>query len=306
MTMKKSPDVFEKEVRQVWGDRVELLTPYTRCADKVLVRFKECGHECWKNPNKLLAGQGCGMKECHYGLISKARTKTTEQFKQDLASRGLRYELLSEYVGVQEQITVKNLKCGHVYSAQADNILCGSGCPVCHGFKDTAMFKAQVEERYPGEYTILGEYVNNRTNILVRHNRCGYEWAVNPKGLLQEHRCPNCNKSTGEYKIERFLKAHDLNYQPQYTFDDCRNKRPLPFDFAVFDGGTTKLIEFDGTHHYRKFKGWGEKSVLSTVQEHDEIKNKYCETHNIPLLRIPYWKRDYMDPILAKFLNVKL
>lgn len=306
MSEKKKPEVFDQEVRNVWGDKVELLTPYTRGKDKVLVRFKECGHECWKSPNKLLAGQGCGVKECHYGLLSRNKTRSSEQYLADLTAKGYHYELVSEFKGVGKKITVKNLDCGHTYTASAANILYGSGCPVCHGMKDTEGFKKYLQHKYPSEYTVLGEYVNNRTPVLVKHNHCGYEWDVVPKTLVRRFSCPHCNKSLGEHMIESFLKEHDVKYKSEYTFEDCRNQNKLPFDFAVFIGDEIRLIEFDGTHHFRKFKGWGEKTVLSTIQAHDKIKNNYCASHNIPLLRIPYWKRDNMNPILASFLDIQL
>ena len=306
MSRRKTAEEFASEVRQVWGDKVEILTPYVRCADKVLVRFKDCGHECWKNSHKLLAGHGCDHKECRYGLLSKNKTRSSEQYLADLTAKGFRYELLSDFVGVGHKVTVKNLNCGHVYSANAANILYGSGCPVCRGFRDTDGFKNVMEEMYPGEYTVLGEYKNNNTYILVRHNKCGCEWDAIPKTLLRHFSCPNCGKSLGEHKIEAFLIDHGMKYKSQYFFDDCRDQNRLPFDFGVFVGNELRLIEFDGTHHFRNFKGWGEKFVVSKVKAHDKIKDDYCASHNIPLLRIPYWKRDTMDKILADFLDIKL
>ena len=34
---------------------------------------------------------------------------------------------------------------------------------------------------------------------------------------------------------------------------------------------------------------WGK---LETTQKRDKVKNDYALTHNIPLVRIPYWERD--------------
>lgn len=307
MTAKKKPEVFEKEVRDVWGDKVELLTPYTRCIDKVLVRFKDCGHECWKSPNKLLVGHGCDHKECRYAALSKVKTRSTDKFAEDLLAKGYRYELLSEFTGVSHKITVKNLSCGHIYSAIAGNILhSGTGCPICYGLKDTGMFAEQVNDKYPNEYKILGEYVNNHTPILVQH-KCGYKWEVIPKDLIRNCSCPYCKMSKGELAIEKFLTAHNLSFSQQYSFDDCRDKRLLRFDFAVFCDSGVKLIEFDGSQHFfHRNSGWNNASSLSSTQRRDAIKNEYCLTNNIPLLRIPYWKIDKIDSILASFLDITL
>lgn len=306
MSEKKKPEIFEQEVYSVWGDKVELLTPYTRCADKVLVRFRECGHECWKNPNKLLAGQGCGVPECHYALLSKNKTRSSEQYLSDLEKKGYHYELLSKFIGIARPIKVRNLKCGHSYTANAGNILQGSGCPVCHGMKTTESFAELVEKKYPGEYTVIGEYVNNRTPIRILH-KCGYEWDVIPKDLLRQLRCPNCNKSLGERYIQDFLDAHNLEYVFQYRFSDCRDIRQLPFDFAVFINGKIHLVEFDGTQHFSgKSNYWNNPSRFKKVVEHDNYKNEYCELHNIPLLRIPYWKIRHIDALLASFLGIQL
>ena len=305
MTAKKTPETFEKEFRAIWGERAVLLTPYTRCVDKVLVRFNECGHECWKSPNKLLAGHGCDHKECHYGLLSRNKTRSTEEFASDLASKGLRYELLSEFRGVKYPITVRNLSCGHTYTANAGNILNnGSGCPVCHGMKDTDMFVSLLNKKYGPAYTVLSDYVNNRTPVLARH-KCGYEWNVVPKDLLRREVCPRCNRSYGEKRVEEVLTKLDVSFKPQYWFPDCRDKLPLPFDFAVFTDNGIKLIEFDGSQHYnvRKDAHWG-SSDFEYILKHEDIKNVYCRQHGIPLLRIPYWKVNSVEKILREFLAI--
>lgn len=307
MSEKKKPEVFAQEVRKVWGDKVELLTPYTRSCDKILVRFKSCGHECWKQPNKLLAGQGCGEKECHYGLLSRNKTRSSEQYLADLTAKGYHYELMSEFTGVANDVTVKNLKCGHTYTANAGNILMGSGCPICHGMKDTEGFKELVESKYPGEYTILGEYINNTTPILVRHNKCGKEWEVSPKTILRHYTCRFCNKSLGEHLVEEFLISHGVDYQCQYTFDDCRKEKKLPFDFAVFINGEIRLIEFDGSQHFAGHsRQWNTPEHFSKTVLNDQYKNAYCAYHKIPLLRIPYWKIRSFDKMLASFLGIQL
>ena len=141
MTRRKTQAEFEHEVGIVHNGNVEVLGKYVNSSTPILVRYKDCGHEEMKLPLKLLyAGHGC--RKCRDKRASATKTKTTEQYVADLKRKGIDYiELLEEYKGIQYKIKVKNLKCGHIYSANAGNILNnGTGCPICHGEKDDYLF----------------------------------------------------------------------------------------------------------------------------------------------------------------------
>lgn len=72
------------------------------------------------------------------------------------------------------------------------------------------------------------------------------------------------------------------------------NNVPLRFDFVVFndDNSIKLLIEYDGEQHFQNKtdKIWSDS--LEKRQERDRIKNDYCLSHNIPLIRIPYWEKN--------------
>lgn len=62
------------------------------------------------------------------------------------------------------------------------------------------------------------------------------------------------------------------------------------YDFAIIlDNEVIRLIEFDGEQHTKPIKFFGD---FATIQKRDQIKNEYALSHNIPLVRIPYWERD--------------
>lgn len=297
MSRKLTHEEYQKRVESVFGNKVELLERYQKFNEKILVKFNDCGHIEYKMPSKLLIGQGCGR--CKGKSISKSKTKSTEKYIDNLKQRGITdIEVVGEYNGSNRKIKVKNLKCGHEYEANAYNILSGSGCPICHGMKDTDGFTKQIDEKYPGEYEILGEYVNNRKPILIRH-KCGYEWEVVPKDLMRDIRCPKCIMSKGELFVSNYLTKNGIEFTPQFWFKDCRDKNPLPFDFMIMIDGKMKLIEFDGFQHFVK-QGiyYSEKAI-----KHDKMKDAYCEKNNIPLLRIPYWwiRNDRAKRELDKF-----
>ena len=299
MSNKKTLEEFKREVFNVFGGNAEVIGEYINNKTKILVKFNCCGNEEYKIPTKLLIGQGCS--KCTGKRISKSKTKTTEQYKKDLLLKGIDYiEVIGQYKSSKENVYVLNKKCNHKYHTNAGNILNGSGCPICHGMKDTNDFKKEIEFKYPGEYEVLGKYVNNKTPIKVKH-KCGYTWEVIPKDLLKDIRCPKCIMSKGELFINNYLTKNNIEFIPQFKFKDCKDKNPLPFDFMIKIDNEMKLIEFDGSHH---FKGTKTKFRTSKVKLHDEIKNNYCKNHNIELLRIPYWwlRNDRITKELDKFI----
>ena len=105
--------------------------------------------------------------------------------------------------------------------------------------------------------------------------------------------------SRGEIKISEILDMAGLYYEEEYIFPDLvsSNKKPLRFDFAVFDDNHNLdfLIEFQGIQHYEakdKFGGW---SGLRKQQYNDLKKREYCQKHNIKLVIIPYWDEGRMN-----------
>lgn len=298
MSKRKTDYEFKKEIEEKYGNEVKVLNKYINNKTKILVEYKECKHQEYKLPSKLLIGQKCG--KCKNKAISKAKTKTTNQFKQDLINKGIEHiEVLGEYKGLKNKIKVINKRCEHTYFALPNNILRNSGCPICYGYKDTKMFIEIINKKYPNEYDIIGEYINNKTPIKIKH-KCGYIWNAIPKDLLRAIRCPKCKMSKGEYYISRYLQSNDIEFKTQYKFKDCKDKLELPFDFMIKTNNKIKLIEFDGSQHYNKTFYSNSK-----IQLHDKMKDKFCKDNNIELLRIPYWhlRNDKIKEDLDNFIN---
>lgn len=57
-----------------------------------------------------------------------------------------------------------------------------------------------------------------------------------------------CINSQGNHTIKQFLSLHNIPFQAEYTFNNCRNQLPLRFDFCIFntDGTIKFLLEYDG------------------------------------------------------------
>ena len=78
----------------------------------------------------LLRGE-TGCRKCidikfHLGCL-----KSHEQFVKELSDINSNIEIIGKYNGSKNNIEVKCLKCGHIWSPIASSLLCGYGCPCC-------------------------------------------------------------------------------------------------------------------------------------------------------------------------------
>lgn len=66
--------------------------------------------------------------------------------------------------------------------------------------------------------------------------------------------CRSCRLSKGEQIIAEYLRENNIPFEIQYTFADCINKSPLPFDFKIEWNGSPLLIEYQGEIHFSPVK----------------------------------------------------
>lgn len=150
------------------------------------------------------------------------RRKTDAEFKQEVFDLvGDEYTFLDTYVNAITKIRVKHNKCGNTYEVKPNQFLRGRRCPYCYGNlkKTDAQFKQEVFNLVGNEYTFLDPYVDSRTKLNVRHNKCGHTYKVLPSKFFSGRRCSYCfgkrKKTDTEFKQE----VYDL-VGSEYTFLD--------------------------------------------------------------------------------------
>lgn len=121
--------------------------------------------------------------------------------------------------------------------------------------------------------------------------QCGNVISASQQALTQcgQISC-GCSKSIGEYNIANILTQNNITFIKEYKFDDLKYETHLRYDFAIFDntGNLQRLIEFDGVQHIDANNHWYTEAGI----KRDKLKNEYAMKNNIPLVRIPYSKRD--------------
>ena len=165
----------------------------------------------------------------------------------------------------------------------------GKGCKKCGEERqriDLEKLIKQFKDKHRDKYDYsLVEYVNNVTSIKIV---CPIHGVFEQKPV--HHKmvcgCQICNESKGEKEITNILCDNNIKHIKQKTFDNCKNKHKLPFDFYLPDYNI--CIEFDGRQHFESVLDFGGDEQLKKTQQNDKIKNNYCKENNIKLLRIKY------------------
>ena len=288
---KKTHKEYVCEVKNV-NQSIEVIETYINTKTPILHRCKIDGYVWRVAPYVILRGDGC--PKC----AGNAK-KTTESYIKELEIINPNIEVVEEYSGANTRILHKCKIDRHEWMITPANVLLGRGCPKCKSHKLSDMFvkshNAYVEQlsSVNSDLEVIEEYKNAKTPILHRCKVDGYEWKIAPSNVLSGQGCPRCQESKGEREIRQWLESNNITYIYQKPFEDCKDKKSLPFDFYI--PNYNLCIEYDGEQHFEPvdFSGKGKDYALeqfSLTQYHDSIKTKYCQDNNIKLLRIPYFK----------------
>ena len=123
----------------------------------------------------------------------KSRKMTTDAFVGLLATKNPKIAVTGSFKSMSSGIACKCKACGYEWSPTASHLLRGQGCPKCAGRmrKTQQEFERDLNEVSP-TLTVLGEYRNSSTPLLVKCNLCGHEWKPRPSNLLSGCGCPIC------------------------------------------------------------------------------------------------------------------
>jgi hypothetical protein len=307
--MLKTHEQFVEEVYELTGKEYSVLGEYQASKTPILMKHHECGNEFMMYPSKFVGQDQARCPKCSIIRGAVSRTKTLEDFQKELQETfGDEYQVLGEYTGRKEKILIRHNVCKSEYYKSPLDIL-NRNCKVCSDFgqkKTHEQFLAEVFELVGNEYTVLEKYTGIYEKINMKHSVCGHVWKASPHKFVNGgRRCPRCNSSKGEVAIAKYLEANNYKYKHQEKFADCKNERPLPFDYRVLDSnGCLKcLIEFDGIQHFEPLEVFGGQEGFEYRQICDQIKNEYCIDNNIPLLRIKYTALGMVDKILDQFMK---
>lgn len=117
---------------------------------------------------------------------------------------------------------------------------------------------------------------------------CGNRISVTTSDLTSGNTmsCGCMQMSSHEQHIANLLDYVGLKYERQKRFCDCKNIKPLPFDFYIPE--LNVALEYDGRQHYEPVEIFNGDYGFERTRRSDAIKDKYCQDNGIQLIRIPY------------------
>lgn len=254
----------------------------------------ECGKEAEVRGTQLTRGIskscGCLQKE------TRARMNTERYSKNSLVGQRFGKLTVLEKVGNarnKEYLWKCQCDCGNTLNVTSYHLRSGHtqscGCYITEKVEKpieigTVFGRLEVIEKTDKIYY--------KSRVYKCRCECGNIIEVSSNSLRTGHtQSCGCLQSKGEMKISKILRENNIPFEPQKTFDDCRNHKTGMMCFFDFYVNDEYVIEYDGIQHFKATNhGWNTEEHLQSVQERDEYKNEYCKQHNIPIIRIPYTK----------------
>lgn len=294
----KSHDDFIKELKII-NSNVEIISEYK--GNKKNIKTRCLSHQLiWDaSPRSLLLGGGC--KECRKEKISLSLSKDHQTFVQEMEFLHENIKVIGKYEGNSKPLQCECKVCNNTIYPMPSNLLRGQGCKHC-GINSRAnkrrtsldSINTRIRNVNPN-ISLIGDFNIQNAKSEFECKRCGEQWSTKVLHVLNGHGCPRCNSSKGEKMLEEVLKGKNIDFVKQKRFDDCKNKRSLPFDFYLPE--LNVCIEYDGIQHYEPVDFFGGMEIYKYTKENDNIKDGYCKENGIKLIRISY-KNDNTDKII--------
>lgn len=289
---------IRRAVKQTWSnnkfllelykvtDTIKPLEEYVKSGISIKFKCLVCGYgsngEWSATPNNILSGMGC--PKCAGSIV------TDKDFKDRVKnSHNNQFYFKKSYQGNDKKITCHCKLCGYEWGITPHAFYMIKGCPNCqtNHIYTTEEYQHKLDHVYHGEYRIMDEYSSKKTYQEIYHAKCGNTFPARAADLLIENTgCPFCNESKGEKKVGAILDNLGISYVRQKRFKNCKFKRTLPFDFYL--PKQQIAIEYDGIQHTQTGHFKQDQGDFAMAHLRDSIKNWYCRSHHIMLIRIPY------------------
>lgn len=291
-------NIFKEKLKEKYPEEELEVISFLGMTKECVIECKKC-HEKYKMKSARSFLEPEKKKVCKKCIPRIDTIEVGHKIKY-LFNHTSKITLLNKYTKITDDLEIRCNHCKQIFKRQPQIFLKSQACPYCETFskfKTKEVFEQQLEEKFGGEYTLIGDYLGTNKNTLFRHNDCGFIFSNKPHSILGKAPCPRCKKfnSKGELAIKKILEKHNISYQQQKRFENL--SALLSFDFYIPKNNI--LIEFQGEQHFHPISHFGGESKFLKQQENDNKKRQYCKENKYSLLEISYKEIDDIENILS-------
>ncbi|GEM_PF-1869970 len=190
----KGHDVFYKEFTKIVGDEYELLSRYIGARKDVTIRHKKCNNVWSVQSGSFLTG-GVRCPICMRKESGIKTRKTHDKFMEQFNKVTNDFDVISEYIKAEEDITFKHKLCGCEFSERPWTFLKSPNCPVCDkwGKKNTTeIIKLKLDKEFSGQFILLEEFKRINQDHKIKCLECGKSFNIKLSNLFFFKTCPQC------------------------------------------------------------------------------------------------------------------
>lgn len=252
------------------------------------------------------------VKENHGWITDKNGTRRVnpiEKYSYLVGTKINKWEVLKIENNRRHPDAICKCECGTIKAVNIRNLI--NNCTKDCGCGRKQMLSAKLAKNLVGQkfgrltvVEMLGSNKHKKQMCKCMCD-CGNEVVVVSSSLSSKHTLScGCLVSYYNLYIKDYLDSIKVEHQTEYTvkIEDSYYR----FDFYLSEYNL--FIEYDGSQHYEVPRYYGDndeknQALLAETQLHDKIKNEYCRSHNINLLRIPYWESKNIKTIINNHLQ---
>lgn len=290
-------EILQDESNKKHNNNYIIIGEYINTRSKIEILHKVCNNIFIQNRDKHIGRkQGCP--------ICFGKHRLTKEILQERSNikYNKEYIILGDYINSSTPILIRHKICGSEYLQIPNNHLRDRKCFKCYGTpkKSNNEFQMASNKTHNNEYILISNYIGSNDIVTLKHKVCNKEFDIIAFSHIKGGKCKYCTNSKGENSINNFLLENKINFIKGKSFDGCKFKNKLRFDFYLPDNNM--CIEYDGVQHFEPIEYFGGKDSLISNRIKDEIKNKWCSDNSVKLLRISY--RENIEDILKKLFNI--
>ncbi|MCM1142786.1 MAG: hypothetical protein NC453_29820, partial [Muribaculum sp.] len=259
------------------NSNIEVIEKYAGVNTKIM-------HHClihdieWKtSPASALQGSGC--PKCKKEKLHEIKTKTHEQYVNELAIKNPNIEIIGKYIDIDTPIEHYCKIHNIFWNARPENLLFGQCCPLC-GREKQIKSRRKTHEQYVDEVKtinsnieVVGEYINNATPIVHRCKIDSYEWNATPSGILSGSGCPKCANNIKKTHNQYIHELETLNPDIDVIDTYVNFSTPILHKCKIHDI-KWKISPAGALNGHGCPKCWRERNGQSRTKSHQEYVEK--------------------------------